>query len=148
MGLNSGSRFDMIVKAHARPSISLLIVEDCEITLKGYSVLLSMQYPEATIYTACNGTTGLELFKAHLPDIVLTDLHMPHMDGREMAGKIRAIKSETKLIVITGDSEKLEQKDLVENMLTFDQIIEKPIDLQNLFAAIKQCIDEIVKHGS
>jgi CheY-like chemotaxis protein len=107
-----------------------------------------MQCPDVTVYTACNGTTGLELFKAHLPDIVLTDLHMPYMDGREMAGKIRAIKPETKLIVITGDNEKLELKDLAEKKLTFDRIIEKPIDFQNFFGAIRQCIDEVSHHGS
>jgi CheY-like chemotaxis protein len=147
MELNSGSRFNMVGK-NAKSSISLLVVEDCNITLQSYSVLLSMQYPDVTVYTACSGTTGLELFKAHLPDIVLTDLHMPHMDGREMAGKIRAIKPDTKLIVITGDNEKLELKDLAEKKLTFDLIIEKPIDFQNFFGAISQCIDEISHHGS
>jgi len=83
-----------------------------------------------------------------MPDIVFTDFNMPEMDGRQMACKIRSIKPETKLIVITGDREKIEQKDLAENEVAFDHLIEKPIDFQRFIAAIKQCIDEIEQHGS
>lgn len=148
MALNSGLRFEMTNKSNANRSISLLIVEDCEITSKCYSNVLSMFCPEVTIYTASNGTTGLELFKARMPDIVVTDYNMPDMDGRQMAGHIRAIKPETKLIVITGDCEKLEQKDLAANMITFDHIIVKPVDFQNFFEVVKQCKDEIALYGS
>ena len=138
----------MTTKPDARPSISLLIVEDCPHTLKCYSSILSMQCPEVTVYTASSGTAGLELFKAHMPDIVLTDLHMPEMDGRQMADNIRAIKPETKLIILTGDKDRLEIKELVGNVVAFDHILEKPIDFQKLFAAITQCINETAQHGS
>lgn len=138
----------MIAKPNTIPSLSLLIVEDCKITLKCYCNILSMVCPEVTVYAASNGATGLELFKEHMPDIVITDLNMPEMDGRQMAGNIRAIKPETKLIVITGDIEMVEQKNLAEKESTFDHIIEKPIDFQSFFAAIKQCNDEIAQHGS
>jgi len=138
----------MTPKPDAQPSISLLLVEDCEITLKSYTTVLSMLYPDVTVYTACNGTQGLELFKAHMPDIIITDLHMPEMDGRQMAENIRAIKPETKIIVVTGDSGRLEQMDLAENRFIPDHLFEKPIDLQNFFAAIKQCKEEIVRNKS
>jgi CheY-like chemotaxis protein len=107
-----------------------------------------MACPEVTVYTASNGTTGLDIFKAHMPDIVVTDLNMPEMDGMQMACNIRAIKPETKLIAITGDKEKIEQKYLADKEVTFDHVIEKPIDFQSFFAAIKLCIDEIAQHGS
>jgi len=107
-----------------------------------------MLYPDITVHTACNGTQGLELFKAHMPDIIITDLHMPEMDGRQMAENIRAIKPETKIIIVTGDSERLEQMDLAENRFIPDYLFEKPIDLQLFFAAIKQCKEEIALHGS
>jgi CheY-like chemotaxis protein len=106
-----------------------------------------MVCPEVTVYAASNGATGLEIFKEHLPDIVVTDLNMPEMDGRQMAGNIRAIKPETKLIIITGDKEKLEQNNLSEKEFTFDHIIGKPIDFPSFLAAIKQCNDEIALHG-
>jgi len=138
----------MTTKPDARPSISLLIVEDCPHTLKSYGSILSMQCPEVTVYSASSGTAGLELFKAHMPDIVLTDLHMPEMDGRQMADNIRAIKPETKLIVLTGDKDRLEIKELAGKAVAFDHILEKPIDFQKLFAALNQCLNEIAQHGS
>ncbi len=138
----------MSTKPNRVPSISLLIVEDCEITSKCYSNVLTMLYPEVTFYTANNGTTGLELFKAHMPDIVVTDYNMPDMDGGQMAVHIRAIKPETKLIVITGDSDRLEEKDLGPNQSPFDHIIVKPIDFQRFIDVIKQCKDEIAQQAS
>lgn len=138
----------MTTKPNPHPSISLLIVEDCNHTLKSYSTILSMLCPEVTIHIACNGTTGLEVFKAHQPEIVITDYNMPELDGWQMADKIRAIKLDTKIIVITGDKEKLEQKDLVGKKVTIDHLIQKPIDFQLLVDAIQQCLDEITLKGS
>lgn len=138
----------MATQPNPHPSISLLIVEDCNFTLKSYSTILSMLCPEVTIYNACNGTTGLEVFKAHQPEIVITDYNMPELDGLQMADKIRAIKLDTKIIVITGDKEKLEQKDLVGKKVTIDHLIQKPIDFQLLVDAIQQCLDEIALKGS
>jgi len=133
----------MTTNPNLQPSISLLIVEDCEVTLKCYITVLSMLCPEVIVYSACNGTKGLELFKEHLPDIIVTDLHMPEMDGKQMAENIRAIKPETKIIILTGDIKRLEQMNLAGNEFIPDHLCKKPIDFESFFAAIKQCKDEI-----
>jgi YesN/AraC family two-component response regulator len=88
--------------SHTIPSISILMVEDevCFITL-------AKKYPGFKLYQALDGKTGLELFKAHTPDIVITDLSMPEISGVQIAVKIREIKPDTKFIVITGNMEKL-----------------------------------------
>lgn len=138
----------MATNPNAQPSISLLIVEDCLLTSKSYATILSMQFPEVAVYTASNGTTGLELFKTHMPDIVITDYSMPDLDGRKMAVQIRAIKPESKLIVITGNQEELELLDILENTRTFDHVIVKPVDFQSFLAAITQCKDEIARYDS
>jgi len=127
--------------------VSLLIVEDCSITLKCYTSVLTMLSPEVTVYTASNGTEGLDLFKAHRPDIVITDLNMPEMDGRQMATNIRAIRPDTRLVVLTGDKERLALTGSGGDELPFDHVIEKPVDFKEFFAAIKQCIDEIAQQG-
>lgn len=123
--------------------ISLLIVEDCKLTLNCYAVFFSMQFSDVTIYTAIDGITGLELFTAHLPDIVVTDFNMPEMDGMQMARKIRAIKPETKLIILTGDKDSLGHTCPSTNEYPYDHLIEKPVEFMELSAAIKQCIGEI-----
>lgn len=50
---------------------------------------------------ASNGVQALELFRAEHPDIVITDIRMPLMDGMDLIREIRKIDSHCKLIIIT-----------------------------------------------
>jgi YesN/AraC family two-component response regulator len=90
----------MELKTNSPRSISILFVEDDEIILELQSSILAVKYPDVMLYTAINGRLGLELFKAHMPDIVLTDINMSEMCGVQMAENIRSIKPETKIIAI------------------------------------------------
>lgn len=120
---------------------SLLFVEDDEIVCLSIGHILARQFPDATVYTAENGLTGLELFKAHIPEIVITDINMPVMDGIEMASRIKSISNETKLIVLTGYSDKNHLERF--SNAGFDDYIVKPVDFGKLFAAIEKCRAEI-----
>ena len=128
------------------PSISMLLVEDEELTLYLLSDILTKKYPEIPLYTAINGRRGLELFKSHTPNIVMTDINMPEMGGVQMAGKIRTVNPYTKFIILTGTCEKIDLQDSVEKGFEFDHFIVKPVIFQELFAAIEQCICGIVQH--
>ena len=70
---------------------SILIVEDNEQLRSLLSEIFSGEY---TVYTAADGRQGLEMAAEHLPDIVLTDVMMPEMSGKEMCA---AIKNDAKL---------------------------------------------------
>lgn len=70
---------------------TLLIVEDnCELS----DLLRDMLATEYHILTASNGVEGLQLAREALPDLILTDVMMPEMDGLEM---VRAIKENHEL---------------------------------------------------
>jgi YesN/AraC family two-component response regulator len=135
-------------KSNPMPSISLLLVEDEEFTLELLVNIITKKYPDVALYTAINGSTGLELFKKHTSDIVITDINMPEMGGVQMAEKIHAIKPGTKFIVLTGTCDKIDLRDSTKERIEFDHIIVKPVEFQELFAAIKQCIEEISQHQS
>ena len=51
---------------------------------------------------ACNGKEALENFEKVQPDIVLSDIKMPVMDGFELVEEIRSRKPEQKIILMTG----------------------------------------------
>jgi len=122
-------------------SYSLLVVEDDTMVCLAIGRMIARQFPDATVYTAENGQIGLEIFKEHSPEIVITDINMPVMDGIEMAGKIKSIKVDTKFIVLTGYSDKNYLERFSE--IGFDDYIVKPVELRKLFAAIEKCRAEI-----
>ena len=138
----------MALKTNSPQSNSILFVEDDEVILELQSSIIALKFPDAMIYTAINGRLGLELFKEHTPDIVITDINMSKMCGVQMAENIRAIKPETKIIATTGKSgETSANKSIMcspdGKAVEFDHVIIKPVDISELCGVIEQCIDEI-----
>jgi len=117
--------------------VSILLVEDEEAILKLLATILARKFPDIILYTADNGRTGLEVFSAHLPEIVISDIKMPEMGGVQMADKIRAIKPDTKFIILTGDPIDYYAD---EKAFGFDHYIMKPVAFGELFAAIEKCL--------
>ena len=131
--------------ADTNPSISILLVEDDNTTRDLLGSIITLKFTDVALHTAGNGRTGLELFKTHTPDIVITDINMPEMGGVQMAGKIRAIKPDTKLIVLTGNTEKAALEHADGEGLEIDHYILKPVDFRMLFAAIEKCLGELAQ---
>ncbi len=120
---------------------SLLIVEDDQVICEMLAKVIQRKYREVAIYCAGNGQIGVDLFKEHRPDIVITDINMPVMDGIEMAAKIKALQADAPLIVMTAYSDKAYFETFSE--IGFCAYLMKPIMLPTLFAAIDKCFDEI-----
>ncbi len=78
----------------------ILIVDDEEIIVRLLSMSLRSDGYETV--TAYNGEQGLAAFKSQSPDIVVTDIKMPGMDGLELLKKIKEIDKETEVIIVTG----------------------------------------------
>jgi two-component system cell cycle response regulator len=135
----------MKTRSEQDPSISILIVEDEPGTLELLTAIMTMKYPDLPLYSAGNGKEGLEMFKTHMPDIVMTDINMPEMDGAQMADSIRALKPDTQFIVLTGNSGKLVLAEKDERELEFSHRIMKPVVFKELFAAVDQCFEGIAQ---
>jgi DNA-binding response OmpR family regulator len=125
------------------PLISILYVEDDMDTLELLTTILADKFPDVALYSASNGRMGLELFKEHLPDIVITDINMPELNGVQMTDKIRAIKPDAKIIVLTADDGKATMEYAVGKGFEIDHYILKLIDFRVLFAAIKWCLERL-----
>ncbi len=78
----------------------ILIVDDEEIIVRLLSMSLKSDGYETVV--AFNGEQGLEVFKSESPDIVVTDIKMPGMDGLELLKKIKELSTETEVIIVTG----------------------------------------------
>jgi PAS domain S-box-containing protein len=120
--------------------ISVLYVEDDLFIRKVMLNILSKNLRE--VYTAENGLEGLNLYKRLQPDIVLTDIRMPVMDGLEMASQIRSLNKTAPIIVTTayGDTENL----LRSIEIGIDSYVLKPIDKNKLLKVLRKYAEEII----
>ena len=84
MALNSGLRCNMETKISTKKERSILIVEDEIESLQLLSAVLVAKYPDISIYSAMNGEKGLELFNLYFPDLVITDINMPNINGIQL----------------------------------------------------------------
>ncbi|MBC8277105.1 MAG: response regulator [FCB group bacterium] len=82
----------------------VLVVEDDTGILKTLEEVFLLGGYE--VKTAVNGKEGIPVFKEYRPDIVITDILMPEMDGIEMIGELRKIQYDLKVIFITAWFEK------------------------------------------
>jgi excisionase family DNA binding protein len=93
------------LEAKSKPSqgtVTVLIVEDDPVERELYRLRFSeWQFP-ATLLLAENGFDGLLLAGRHAPDLILSDLSMPGMDGVRMIHHLRRQASPGSIIVITG----------------------------------------------
>ena len=124
-------------------TISILVVEDDDLSREILSNIIPKKFPHTAVYTAVNGKAGLDLMRSHSPDIVITDIAMPEMDGARMADYIPSVKPDTKLIVITAASEKFVRKNFTPPGVTINHYLFKPVYYLDLFAAIEQCVAEV-----
>jgi excisionase family DNA binding protein len=91
--------------------LSILVVEDDEDLLKLYRAYIFSWKMQVNLVTAPNGFQGLIKIGEITPDILITDLNMPGMDGFEMIRALRQSHSfdELEVIVVTGlDSHEIE----------------------------------------
>lgn len=127
----------------AKAPLTLMIVEDDKDSRDILKVVLAKKFPDIAIQAAVNGKDGVELFEKILPEIVLTDVNMPEMNGVEMVRVVRKIKPGIKVIMITADTGKAALEESIGDGFQVDQYVYKPIDYKKLFAAIEQCLAEI-----
>lgn len=84
----------------------LLIVDDEEIEREGMAELIPwLNYEIELIGIARDGVEGFEKIKNYEPDIVLTDIKMPHMSGLEMIRKAKEIYPDIEFVVLSGYGE-------------------------------------------
>lgn len=120
--------------------ISLLYVEDEKVTREQVSRILQRIVTE--LHVAENGRDGLALYREKRPDIVLSDIMMPFMNGLEMCREIRQLDRDSQLIMLTAYSD---TEYLLECIaLGVNQYVQKPVDFGRLTSAIETCSNYIL----
>jgi two-component system response regulator YesN len=123
---------------------SLLIADDEILTREG--IIHALPWEKLgidTIMQADDGIKGIEAATDCKPDIILTDVRMPNMDGIEMSRQIRRIYQDSKIIFMSGYSDKEYLMSAIQ--LKAVRYIEKPIKNDELIKAIQESVNECLE---
>ena len=92
--------------------------------------------------SAEDGIEGLKLFQANTPDLVLTDISMPGLDGHEVISAIRTNRADIPIIAISGGGGSAQKDELLAKAarLGAGEIIMKPFEFHQLVGAVKRAL--------
>ena len=88
-----------------------------------------------------DGAQALEMARAHRPDIIISDVKMPRMNGLELAGAVREMYPDCQFIFLSGYTDKEYLKGAIK--LRAASYVEKPIDLEEIAAVLRQVTAEL-----
>ncbi|ATL95406.1 butyrate response regulator transcription factor BumR [Campylobacter jejuni] len=116
----------------------ILVVEDEVKARESMINILSERFSK--VIGAQNGDEGLKKFK---PDLVITDIAMPIMDGLDMAREIKEISDDVPIVVLSAYSEK--ERLLRSIDIGIDKYLIKPVDIEELFKVLDYLIGEKIE---
>ncbi|GBG06869.1 DNA-binding response regulator [Paenibacillus agaridevorans] len=120
----------------------VLLVDDENRITRGLQQIIPWEQLRCIVAgTAYNGEAGLKLAEETKPDIIITDINMPYMNGLEMIAALKQNKHSIKFIILSGYSDfQYAQKGIQFGVLNY---VLKPVDEHELERSIRQAITEI-----
>jgi len=118
---------------------TILIVEDDPVLLEMGTIMLQrLGYP---VLSAATPQEALEMVNTHgtAIDLMITDVVMPEMNGKDLAARIRSIRPDIRLLFMSGyTANVIVHQGVLEDGIDF---IQKPFSLQNLAAKVREVLD-------
>jgi len=96
------------------------------------------------VYSAANGTEAWELYNRHLPDIVITDIRMPGMDGLELSRAIKRKTPSAAVILLSGYADFQYAKEAIQIGVADYEL--KPVKLRSLIEMVKAAQHKLLAH--
>ena len=119
----------------------LVVDDEPQITRVLKTVLSSQGYE---VRTAAEGESALSNFKEWSPELVITDLYMPHMDGVELCRRIREVSS-VPIIVLSVKGEERSKVEALDSGA--DDYVTKPFGIDELMARVRAALRRSVSGG-
>jgi len=116
----------------------ILLVEDTIEILQNLAEFLQMEGFEIT--TAGNGKEALLKLSVEVPDLIITDLLMPQMDGFEFIKELRKQKAWSKIPVLVFSAKPLEDEMGIEE-IGADRFMLKPSPVEQILETVKELLN-------
>jgi signal transduction histidine kinase len=115
----------------------ILAIDHKQDNLISLIALLKNRMPECTLATAHSGLEGIEVAKSELPDIILTDMTMPGMDGLEVLKRMKSDETTKHIPVLMIIDDTTESKSCIKGLeFGAHTFLDKSIDENVLIAQI------------
>ena len=119
-------------------TINIALIDDHTLFRSGIKALLSRQTEFSIVGEASDGFSGVKLVEQTRPDVVLLDLNMPQMNGRDALAQILSSRPEQKVIMLTVSED---SEDLTECIrLGASGFLLKNINANYLIESIKKVV--------
>jgi PAS domain S-box-containing protein len=129
----------IIITPAMLPSLRILVIDDDPLITQSLTDTLEAEGHK--VVSASSGEAGIETLKASLKsdlkfDVVITDLGMPHLDGRQVAAGVKMALPATPVILLTGWGQRM----VIEGDIPphVDMVLSKPPKLRDLREALLQ----------
>jgi YesN/AraC family two-component response regulator len=124
----------------ALKSVSLLYVEDDAATREELAMILEPWL--GALHVASDGQAGLALFAEKCPDIVVTDIQMPKINGLVMSNKIRELVPGQPIVVVSAYNDVEYLFKAIE--LGIDHYVTKPVNVELLLKKLATMANAIL----
>jgi CheY-like chemotaxis protein len=119
----------------------ILLIDDEEMIREVVKEMLEVEGYVVT--TAANGKEGLQIYQRESPDLIITDIFMPEMEGLETIRTLQQDSSRVRIIAISGGGER--------GMISFLsyakrfgalRTLQKPFSREDLLRTVREVLDE------
>ena len=124
----------------APASVYAVVVDDDAADRTLMAALVRQALPEARIEVAENGFEALALIGKLKPDIVVTDIHMPHMDGFEMVRQMMASEFMRPQTLIAVSASSAQELAVLGRLPPDVQLFTKPLDQALVIASLRRAV--------
>ncbi len=142
---NSPASLNAATRLPAQRTYTVLYIEDNLSNLRLLEVVLQSR-PEVTLLAAMQGSVGLDLARQHKPDLVLLDLNLPDISGKEVLSRLRQspLTGEIPVIIISADATPPQ----IERLLAAGAkaYLTKPLNVADFLRALDETLHELSHH--
>lgn len=136
-----GLKFKYQLKGHLK-MISLLITDDEKLIRQGIKKIVIEAFGDRLkVFDAKNGKEALDFVLKEKPQIILTDIRMPALDGIELMQTLRSIENAPEIIVLSGYDNFSYAKEAIESGAV--SYLLKPVDKNELIQTISKVMQKV-----
>lgn len=120
-------------------NFTVLYVEDSKTSRELLKNMLEDEVKE--LYLANDGIEGIEIYAHHKPDVIISDINMPEIDGLKMSSIIKRSRPEQKIILLTEFENVDNLKDAIN--IGVNSFVAKPLNKEKLLEVLEKNVQEL-----